>query len=131
MKKIAIGLRAHLGWASSVALGGTAGSPEVLDRRRLELKDPSVPESGEPYHAGEGLDLDEAERAVRRGTEAARAATRRSLQGLVEELRAGGYVVTGTGIVLGSGRTPATLASALASHARVHTADGEVFRQAP
>src|SRR5882762_6158032 len=33
----ALGLRAHSGWAALIAVGGSAASPEVLDRRRIEM----------------------------------------------------------------------------------------------
>ena len=35
----ALGLRAHSGWAALVAVGGGPASPQVLDRRRIEMAD--------------------------------------------------------------------------------------------
>lgn len=42
------------GWAVAVVLGGPANTPAVLDRRRVEVSDPAVPRSRQPFHAGFG-----------------------------------------------------------------------------
>ena len=50
-RSASLGFRVHAGWATAVALGSPAASPVVLLRRRVELWDPKVPESGGPWHA--------------------------------------------------------------------------------
>jgi hypothetical protein len=60
----ALGLRAHSGWAALVAVGGGPASPEVLDRRRIEMADD--PEAKQPYHAAEGLPLAKARALLER-----------------------------------------------------------------
>ena len=42
MTHAALGLRAHSGWAALVAVAGTRGAPAVIDRRRIELADPTI-----------------------------------------------------------------------------------------
>ena len=49
-----IGFRVKSGWATAVLLARPIQSPQVFDRRILELSDPAIPESRQPYHAGAG-----------------------------------------------------------------------------
>ena len=126
--RAALGFRAHSGWAAVVAIAGPPRSPRVVDRRRIELADPAIPASKQPYHATEGLDLKKAEEVVRRATDDAQRLARQGLRAVIDDLRASGHDVIGCGIVLASGRPATTLAATLASHALIHTAEGELFR---
>ncbi len=128
MTRAAVGFRAHSGWAALVAVTGSPRSPIVIDRRRIELVEPGIPK--QPYHAAEKLGLKEAEELVRRSTETARLLGRRALRTLMDELREKGHEVVACGLLLGSGRALTTLAATLASHALIHTAEGELFRDA-
>src|SRR5256885_15185050 len=47
----AVGFRVKSGWATAVLLVGPARAPRVADRRVIELSDPAVPTSRQPYHA--------------------------------------------------------------------------------
>ncbi len=125
-----VGFRTHSGWAALVAVAGQRRSPTVIDRRRIELADPGIPDSTQPYHAAEGLDLKEAEELVRRCADAARRLARRALRAAIDDLRERGHDVVGCGLLLGAGRPATTLAATLASHALIHTAEGELFRDA-
>lgn len=125
-----LGLRAHSGWAMLVAVAGPGPVPAVIDRRRIELVDPAVPGAKQPYHAAAELDLGEAETLVNRCvTDAARLA-RQALRAAVDDLHRRGHEVVGCGVVLGSGQPARPLAATLASHALIHTAEGELFRHA-
>ena len=42
----------------AVLLGGSAAAPRVVDSRRVEISDPDVPDSMQPYHAGFGTARD-------------------------------------------------------------------------
>ena len=131
--RAALGFRAHSGWAAAIAIAGPPRSPRVVDRRRIELADPAISASKQPYHAAErwaaeGLDLKKAEEVVRRATEEAQRLARQGLRAVIDDLRARGHDVIGCGIVLGSGRPATTLVATLASHALIHTAEGELFR---
>ncbi len=130
MTRVALGFRTHLGWAALVALAGPPSAPRVIERQRVELADPAVPESLDPYHAARGLALVEAEGVVHQGSTAIRAVARKALRSAVDGLVANGYEVMGSGILLAAGRLPATLDKVLASHAMVHMAEGELFRGA-
>jgi len=63
-------------------------------------------------------------------TRATNATATTSLRIVVKDLLDRGQVVVACGNLLGSGRSPATLAAALTSHPMLHTAEGEFFREA-
>jgi hypothetical protein len=128
--RAAIGLRSHSGWAALVAVAGTPRSPEVLDRRRIEIADPEIDGAIQPYHAAEGLGLDRARKYLERCGEHARRRARGALKQVLDDLRADGREAVGCGLLLSSGRTLPSLPEVLGSHALIHTADGEHFRDA-
>lgn len=126
----AIGLRAHSGWAAAVALAGTAGAPVVVMRRRIDMRERGASGPSQPYHAAVGLEIEEAERLIADcAARAARLATA-GLQVMVDDLRQLGHRTVGCGLLLASGRTLPPLAKILASHPLLHTAEGELFRDA-
>jgi hypothetical protein len=124
-----LGLRSHSGWAALVALAGPPALPTVVDRRRIELADASIEGSKQPYHEAEGKKPKEAERIVTRCTESSRRLAREALRAVVDELRGGNHDMVGCGLLLASGRTlPEDVHAILASHALIHAAEGEMYR---
>jgi hypothetical protein len=131
MEPVALGFRAHSGWAALVVVGGTKASPVVVDRRRIVLADPKIAGSVQPYHAAEEAKTPrEAAALVRRYQESSGKLAVRALDAVGRDLAAEGAVVVGAGILLASGRPLPALDGILASHALIHTADGEHFRDA-
>jgi hypothetical protein len=126
--RAAIGFRGHSGWAAAVAVTGSLHKPVVLARRRIELVDSSLPR--QPYHAAEMMELTAAERFIRQCTKRAQKLAREAFCAMLEELEAAGYAVQGCGLLLGSGHPLKALEATLASHALIHTAEGELFREA-
>jgi len=124
----ALGFRAHSGWAALVALGGPASAPAILDRRRIELIEGDVPR--QPYHASEALDLAEAEKIIKRSVETAARRASEAIREVAAGLHLRGYRIFAGGLLLASGRTLPALPQVLASHALIHTAEGELFREA-
>jgi hypothetical protein len=122
---VAIGFRVKSGWATAVLLAGPASAPTALDRRRVELSDPKMPMSCQPYHAGIG-------HAAASGAVVARlirivgrcAAT--SFDSLLRNQASAGRRVRGIGIVVGSTVDPASIAN---PHIRAHAAEGQLFRR--
>jgi hypothetical protein len=129
-KKAAIGLRAHSGWAALVVVAGSADSPEVIARRRIEIADPKIHGSKQPFHAAEPLEFPDAKAHIERCQESTRKLAREALQAAMDGLRDKRVAVIGCGIILGSGRALPVLEAILKSHALIHTAEGEFFRNA-
>ncbi len=127
---VALGLRAHSGWAALVAVAGTPRSPEILLRRRVELADPKFEGSKQPYHAAEGKKLPAAEKIILRCAGDARRLAARAFDEVLAELAKNKRSVAACGLLLASGRPLPGLDAILASHALIHTADGELFRDA-
>ena len=130
MSTATLGFSPHSGWVAVVAVGGSPAAPEVLVRARIEMADPSLPGSRQPYHALEDLPLAEAERCLRRYESTAMSMARAGLVSIVDDLRSRGHAVAAVGILESSGRKGRSLEAILASHALIHTADGDHFREA-
>ncbi len=127
MKRAGVGFREHTGWAAMVALGGGVTAPVVLARNRYELSEGDLPRA--VYHAARQLDLENAGRLVRQVELVARTAAERQLRRTVAELEAGGYEVVGTAVAAPR-ELPAPLPEILGSHPLVHTAEGQLYRDA-
>jgi hypothetical protein len=130
MKRAAIGIRAHSGWGAVVAVSISAGSVEVIDRRRVAITVPGTPGANQPYHFAEHLDLPEAEKFLAKCGAASERLALSGIGDLVGELRDRKYRVVGSAVLLASGRPLPVLSTVLASHAMIHAAEGEFFRKA-
>jgi hypothetical protein len=128
--RAALGLRAHSGWAALVAVAGSAESPRVIDRRRIETADPAIRGSKQPFHAAEPLKREDAEAHIQKCTESTRLLSRQALKVAIGDLHGNGFDVAGCGVILGSGRSLPELEAILASHALLHAAEGEFYRKA-
>ena len=128
---MAFGLKAHSGWAALVALGERGAVLEIAERRRLELVNAQDAHwAKQPYHAAAGLDASDAEALVARSIAAADRCTEQELASALALRRAAGDDVVACGVLLGSGMAPLTVREILAVHARMHQAEGELFRGA-
>ena len=126
----ALGFRAHSGWAAMVAVAGPMESPKVIRRRRIELAYAKISSPVQPYHAAQEMELKPAEAYIGKFAEEARDFATQAVRTEVQELQKEGYQVVGCGLVTGSGRPTPTVEAALASHPMLHTAEGELFRNA-
>jgi hypothetical protein len=126
----AVGLRAHSGWAALVAVAGSRRAIEVVDRRRIEIADPEIAGSKQPYHEAEGLPVERAAKLLGRFEKGAERLAREAIGGVVEALEGEGRRPRACGLLLAAGRPLPDLAAILASHALIHAADGEHFREA-
>jgi hypothetical protein len=126
----ALGFAPHSGWAAAVGIGEAGGEPRVLIRRRIEMADAGDPESRQPYHAVEGLPVAEAKKRLDAFQATAGRMAYEGLARAVAELEKEGHRVVGVGILDSSGRKGSSLEATLASHALIHTADGDHFRAA-
>jgi hypothetical protein len=121
----ALGFRPHSGWAALVAVAGPATEPSVVLRRRVVL---SRRTPRQPFHAAEGKPFAAAEELIRRASAEATALADRAVADAIAELQALGYEPVGSGLLLASGRPIPGLREILASHALIHAAEGELFR---
>ncbi len=125
-----LGFSPHSGWAVVVVVGGDGAEPRVLSRARVEMADPRLTGSRQPYHEVERMPPAQAERRLERFSETARDMAHDAIRALVEEVRTRECHLDTAGILDSAGRKGGSLAAILASHALIHTADGDHFRDA-
>ncbi len=130
MKHAAVGFRVHSGWTALVTVCLEKGAPLVLARERVHLVETFTYEFRQPYHTAEKLLLGQARDFIERVRDEARRLAHRAIHGLQNDLQKQGIALKGCGLVLSSGRPLRDLEKILGSHALIHTADGELFREA-
>jgi hypothetical protein len=128
MKQAAIGVRMHSGWGALVAVSNNAGTVEVIQRLRVVITPLGTRGGNQPYHFAKSLELPEAERFLGDYFVASKRLGLAAVQDLVREL-GGQYRVVGSAVLLASGRPLPPLSRILASHALIHAAEGEFFRE--
>src|SRR5215510_6007199 len=130
MQRAAIGFRVHSGWAAMVAVALEDGLPVVLDRRKLLLVKTFTYTFRQPYHTAEKMALSGAAEFVRGAEKESQELALSGICSLKKELAKLEYRVCGAALLLASGRQLPEFEKILASHALIHTADGELFREA-
>jgi hypothetical protein len=125
-----LGFRVHSGWTSLVAISLDSGSPEVLLRERPHLVKTFTYEFCQPYHTAKMKPPIEARSFIMHMRTEARTLASRVIHVVGTDLRAQGYELKCCGILLASGKPLPDLPRILDSHALIHTADGELFREA-
>jgi hypothetical protein len=130
MKSAAIGVRVHSGWGALIAVAGQSGAEEIIERRKVVIVDAKKPGVTQPYHYVEEMGLPAAERHLTQCAIDSKRLTREVLDHFSAELLKRGYSLVGAAILLSSARPLPDLDEILASHALIHTAEGEFFRQA-
>ena len=129
--RIALGLKAHSGWAALVVLGTRDGELHVVDRRRLELaEEADAPWAKQPYHAAEGLPVAEARKVVQRGVAAARRLAVRELRAAATRAREAKHQIVACAVLVADPMPPWSVEEILAVHLRMHQAEGVLFREA-
>ena len=122
----ALGFRVKSGWAAVVLLTDAPHSPQLSDVSRIELCDPRLPETRQPYHAAMGkletdsTKLNERERVVR-------SVSQQSLTKLLKRYQQKGFQIKRAALVVGSEIDPANIAN---PHIRAHALEGRLFRSA-
>lgn len=113
-----------------MAVSTSGGNVEVIDRRRIVITAAGTPGANQPYHFAENLGLPEAETHLRDCFATAERLASAALRESVDELRRRDCDVIGSAVLQASGRPLPPLAQILASHALIHAAEGEFFREA-
>lgn len=130
LKQAAIGFRAHSGWTALVALSLEKGAPVVLARQRVHLVETFTYEFRQPYHTAKEMPLVEAPDFIKQVRGEARRLAYRVIHGLQRDLQKQGFALRRCGLLLASGKPLPDISKILTSHALIHTADGELFREA-
>ena len=130
MKQAAVGFRVHSGWAAAVVVWLEKGAPVVLDRKRAHLVKTFSYTFRQPYHTAEKMPLEEARKFISQVQNEARQLAYRVIHGMQSDLERAEIKLTRANLLLASGRPLPDLEKILASHALIHTADGELFREA-
>jgi hypothetical protein len=125
--RIAIGLRVKTGRATAVVMTGPASAPRVLSRKSLQLWDPAVPESHQPWHAEFELPAEESALIVPKALEAVERVALSALRELVGEVQTGQGAILGISLVEGSATDPESIHN---PHMRAHAREGQLFPQA-
>jgi hypothetical protein len=130
MKQAAVGFRVHSGWAAVVAVSLGKSAPVVLERKRIHLVNTFTYTFRQPYHTAEKMPLAEARPFIAQVEKEAKQLAQRAIRGMQSEFDKLEIELTRGGLLLASGRPLPSLENILASHALIHTADGELFREA-
>ena len=121
-----IGVVTRTGAAVAVALRGSAAAPRFAARTEIALLPPGL--TAQPYHAAADMDPAAAASLVARVESAAERAATAGLRALADMLP--GHEVRGVAVVVKAVSVPESLADILRSHAWMHAAEGELYRQA-
>src|SRR5438445_4206886 len=125
---VAIGLKAHSGWAALIAIGRERDAYRVVDRRRIELiseRDRDWP--GQPYHAAEGKPPAQARRMVDRGIADAYACARSELRVALARAREAGDEIVVCAVLTPAPMPDWSVEEILAVHLRMHQAEGALY----
>jgi hypothetical protein len=124
--RAALGFRVKSGWAAAVLLTGSARSPQLCDVERIDLSDPQLPETRQPYHAGMGQ-LETDTKKISRRVDVVRRITEKSIAKLLADYRQQNFTIKRAALVVGSQIDPCSVANA---HIRAHALEGQLFRSA-
>jgi len=130
MKQAAVGFRVHSGWTALVAVSLDQGAPFVLARQRVHLVETFSYKFRQPYHTAEKMSLEKAQEFVSEAVSEARRLAYQALRAIRSDLDKEGYELNRCGLLLASGKALPSLDKIVQSHALIHTAEGELFREA-
>ena len=126
--EVALGTKAHSGWAALVVIAKRNGEYVVVDRRRIELVEDEW--AKQPYHAAENLKPDAARALVEKGLTAAHKIAVQQIKATIDRERERKNKVKSCGLLVGQPMPEWTTDEILAVHFRMHKAEGVLFRNA-
>jgi hypothetical protein len=127
---VALGLKAHSGWAALVVVGGDGKRPAVIERQRIELVEPDASWAKAPYHAAEEMEARKAAKLVERATAMAGRVAERELARAVSRSRDGGNRVVSCAVLVPNPMPAWSTEQIRAVHLRMHQAEGVLFPEA-
>lgn len=130
MQNAAIGFRVHSGWSALAVVTLEAGKPVVLCRKRMQLVETFSYTFRQPYHTAAKMPPEDAREFIAGVRSQAEKMSCVSLREVQAEMQQAGLRLAAGALLMASGRTLPPLEAILGSHALIHTADGELFREA-
>ena len=129
-RETALGIRTHSGWACAILATGQGDAIEILDRRRIMLHDPKKDGTKQPFHTAELLSFALAENHIGVCRKTTAGLARDAVAGFQDFSQSRHARLAGICVITGSGRALPDLRAILASHALIHAAEGEFYRNA-
>ena len=120
----ALGFRVKSGWAAAVQLTDSAHLPQLCDVQRIDLSDPRLPETRQPYHAAMGR-LETDTRKINRRVDVVRRIAEKSIAKLLAGYRQQNFTIKRAALVVGSQIDPHSVTN---PHIRAHALEGQLFR---
>lgn len=124
---VAIGLKAHSGWAALVSVGRQDGSFVVSTRQRIDLVEEAW--AKQPYHAAEHLEPARARDRVAQGIAQARRMAVAELRTVIDREQSRDHIVDAVAVLTGAPMPAWTVDEILSVHFRMHKAEGVLFRE--
>jgi len=118
-----VGCRVKSGWAAAVLIANLRKTPAVIDSRLIELADPGVRGSRQPFHAGFGTEQTDTAK-VKRLVHDIERFSRRTIAALLDDYRTQ-HRVRRAAVVVASLTDPASIGN---QHMRAHASEGRLFR---
>ncbi len=126
----AVGVESHSGWAAIVVVGGSRADPEVMLRDRFVLADGADASTKQPFHAAETMPFSKARAFIDSCRADAWKRASAEMMRLLGGLSRGAGAPRWCAVLTSSTAEQPGLESILASHARIHAAEGDHFRDA-
>jgi hypothetical protein len=123
----ALGFRVKSGYAIAVVLDGSRQTPRPVASRIVELSDPAIAETRQPYHDG-FYQTEENAREIARRVAIVKRCARKSIAALLAQMEREALTdrpVKRAALVVGSLIDPTTVAN---PHIRAHAHEGRLFR---
>lgn len=111
-------------------VAGDLAGAQVVACERISVVDASARAAAQPYHFAKTLSINRAETYLAACADTARRLAVVGLAALRDGASGSGFNLVGCAILTASGRPIPPLADILRSHAMIHTAEGEFFRNA-
>ena len=120
---LAIGFRVKSGYAIAIVVGGRARAPAAVARHIVELSDPDVASTKQPYHSGVG-EAEEDQREIARRVKIVTRVAAKSVAALLDHCDVPASRIRAA-LVVGSVIDPASVGN---PHIRAHANEGRLFR---
>ena len=125
MSRAALAFKPRTGRAVLVILAADFDEPRIIERAEIPL----LPQGeSAPYHAAKELEPEAADRHVKASLARARRLAANAVRDAAQRCTDAGHQLGGCAVLVGGGMPEWTTVQILAVHARMHQAEGEMFR---